>query len=370
MHAGPPRRTLYTSASPLPRTRPAVTPIAFGIGFSWCAAALLALLLFTAYLDLPLPRASRGGALVMLAGLCVTQWLHLLAVEGRGDAWGGQGYATVQIVQSAGFYWLGLGVLRPAGWRWHPLEWAYPALGAIGVLAAPAEFAPAVAMLGGVTISVHLLWLLYRVRDRRRWFRVELRVLAVFALIAVCLLALGLSSPALGWRAYATAHALAIALAFWWVLYLLLRFPDLATRAEQAVATAYAVSTLGKVDVDRALAALRDQFEREHAYREEGLTLARMAERLGLSPHQLSELVNTRLGIGFSQLLRQHRVAAAKRMLIEEPQASVLSVGLSVGFASQSGFYSAFREETGTVPSRFRAAAARGGRNGTPRTAH
>lgn len=336
-----------------------MTPIAFGIGFSWFTAALLALLLFTAYRDLPLPRASRLGALLMLAGLCTTQWFHLLALQGRGEPWGGQGYVVVQIAQSAGFYWLGLGMLRPAAWRWHPLEWAYPLLGTIGVVAAPTRFAPAVAMLGGVTISAHLLWLLYRVRDRRRWFQVELRVLAVFALIAVCLLALGLASPVLGWRVYAAAHAVAIALAFWWMLYLLLRFPELASKAEQAVATAYAVSTLGRVDVDRALAALRDEFEREHAYCEDGLTLARMAERLKLSPHQLSELVNTRLGVSFSQLLRRHRVDAAKRMLIEEPRASVLSVGLSVGFASQSGFYSAFREETGTVPSRFRAAAAR-----------
>lgn len=334
-----------------------LTAIASAIGFSWFAAALLALLLFTAHRDLPLPHASRAGAVVMLLSLCMTQWFHLLAVQGLGEPWGGQGYAAVQIAQSTGFYWLGLGMLRPAGWRWHPLEWAYPVVAGVAVLTPPARFAPAVAMLGGVAISAHLLWLLYRVRDRRRWFRMELRVLAGFALIALCLLLLGLASPVLGWQVYSVAYALAIALAFWWMLYLLLRFPELAGQAEQAVATAYAVSTLGKVDVERALAALRDQFEREHAYREEGLTLARMAERLGLSPHQLSELVNTRLGLSFSRLLRQHRVEAAKRMLIEEPQASVLSVGLSVGFGSQSGFYSAFREETGTVPSQFRAAA-------------
>ena len=337
-----------------------VTGLALGIGFSWFTAALLAVLLFTAYRDLPLPRPSRWGALAMLAGLSITQWYHLLALQGVGEPWGGPGYAAVQVAQSTGFYWLGLGMLRPIGWRWHALEWSYPLLAAVAALVSPARLAPAVAMLGGVAISAHLLWLLYRVRDRRRWFDVELRVLAVFGLIAIGLLALGLASPVLGWQAYSAAHALAITLAFWWMLYLLLRFPELAGKTERAVATAYAVSTLGKVDVDGALAALRDQFEREHAYREEGLTLPRMADRLGLSPHQLSELVNTRLGTSFSRLLRQHRVDAAKRMLVEEPQASVLSVGLSVGFASQSGFYSAFREETGTVPSKFRATAAAG----------
>jgi AraC-like DNA-binding protein len=47
-------------------------------------------------------------------------------------------------------------------------------------------------------------------------------------------------------------------------------------------------------------------------------------------------------------------VAAAKRMLIDEPRASVLSVGLSVGFGSQSTFYAAFKDESGLVPSEFR----------------
>lgn len=41
-------------------------------------------------------------------------------------------------------------------------------------------------------------------------------------------------------------------------------------------------------------------------------------------------------------------------MLLAEPEASVLSVGLAVGFASQSNFYAAFREVTGEVPGRYR----------------
>ena len=41
-------------------------------------------------------------------------------------------------------------------------------------------------------------------------------------------------------------------------------------------------------------------------------------------------------------------------MLLEEPGASVLSVGMNVGFTSQSNFYDAFREITGTTPGKFR----------------
>jgi AraC-like DNA-binding protein len=79
-----------------------------------------------------------------------------------------------------------------------------------------------------------------------------------------------------------------------------------------------------------------------------------LAERLGLSTHQLSELLNARLGKSFSRYLREHRVAAAKAMLCDEPTASVLSVGLNVGFTSQSNFYEAFREIEGMTPGQFR----------------
>ena len=40
--------------------------------------------------------------------------------------------------------------------------------------------------------------------------------------------------------------------------------------------------------------------------------------------------------------------------LINKPAVPVLSVGLDVGFSTQSNFYEAFREITGTTPGRFR----------------
>ena len=53
-------------------------------------------------------------------------------------------------------------------------------------------------------------------------------------------------------------------------------------------------------------------------------------------------------------VVRERRLAAAKAMLVAEPSASVLSVGLSVGFTSQSNFYEAFREIEGMTPGQYR----------------
>lgn len=331
--------------------------IEFGIGFSLAASVLLFLLLTTNAHALPMPPASRIGGGIMLAGLFHTQWVHFQALRGAGELWGGLVYGLVLTAQSAGFYWLLLGMLRPPKTPWHPLEWSLPVLPVVAIAALPVRYGPAVALAGGVVITAHIGMLLYRVRTQRRHFRIELRTLALFGMMSLTLVGLGFSAPMLGWPTFAAAYALLISAGFLLVLYLLLRFPDLARKTEEAVTTAYAVSTLGKVDIERAVAALRRLFEQEHAYRDQDLSLSRLAEQLELSGHQLSELINTQLDTSFPRLVRQYRVEAAKRMLIDEPRASVLSVGLSVGFNSQSTFYSAFKDVIGTVPSRYRARA-------------
>nr|WP_246262234.1 helix-turn-helix domain-containing protein [Aromatoleum evansii] len=99
----------------------------------------------------------------------------------------------------------------------------------------------------------------------------------------------------------------------------------------------------------------------ERIYADPELSLPGLAGRVGLRPHQLSELLNARLGKSFARYLRERRLTAAKAMLCDEPSASVLSVGLSVGFTSQSNFYDAFREIEGTTPGQFRKLNARRG---------
>ncbi|MCK5917027.1 MAG: AraC family transcriptional regulator [Cocleimonas sp.] len=57
---------------------------------------------------------------------------------------------------------------------------------------------------------------------------------------------------------------------------------------------------------------------------------------------------------GFSRFIREYRITEAKQQLINKPTASVFSIGLSVGFISQSNFYNAFKEITGLAPGQFR----------------
>jgi AraC-like DNA-binding protein len=328
--------------------------VLLSIGFSIGVALLLVIAFATAYRSIALPWQSRVAGYVMLVGLAVTQFFHARFLADVDPALATRSYVLVVFLQSIGFYWLFLGLLRPPEQRWQIGEWlVLPLAIACGALV-PLEVALPVAMIGGTIAAVHLGRLVYKLRAQRRWFLLEFRVLVLFAVMAVLIAAASLAAPALGWRYFATSYALLISVSFGLVLYLLLRFPDVTSKAQEAVATTYAVSTLSRIDCDNVVAEIKRLFEMEKIYEDENLSLNQLAELTKLSSHQLSELINTQFQMGFSRLVRQYRVEAAKKMLIDEPRASVLSVGLSVGFTSQSNFYVAFKEFTGIVPGQFR----------------
>ncbi len=323
-------------------------------GFSVGAALLLALAFASVYRGLALPRVSRVAGYAMLLGLATTQVFHAQYLLHLTPELVTRLYVLVVCCQSLGFYYLLLGVLRPADQAWHPLEWAaLPAALACGVWV-PLAIAVPVTMGFGTTAALHLGLLVYKLRAQRRWFLLELRVLVLFAAMAVLIAAISFASPMVGWINFAALYTLLIGASFFLVIYLLLRFPDITNRAQEAVATSYAVSTLSSVDCARGVSEIKRLFEQEKIYEDDNLNLNKLAEMTRLSSHQLSELINTQFEMGFSRLVRQYRVEAAKKMLLDEPRASVLSIGLSVGFTSQSNFYVAFKEFTGVVPGQYR----------------
>ncbi|GAB6418818.1 hypothetical protein bcgnr5380_63250 [Bacillus cereus] len=63
--------------------------------------------------------------------------------------------------------------------------------------------------------------------------------------------------------------------------------------------------------------------------------------------------------MGLPRYVRERRVAAAKSMLVAEPNASILAVGMDTGFKSSSTFYAAFKEVTGQSPGDYRKANAK-----------
>jgi len=149
-------------------------------------------------------------------------------------------------------------------------------------------------------------------------------------------------------------YAILIGLAFIVAVFTLMRFPNITAEVAEAAQASYVSSTLNNLDTNALELKLRQLLEVDKLYINDALSLSHLAEEMNISTHQLSEFINTKFQKSFSNMVREYRVNAAKEMLINEPKSSVLSIGLSVGFTSQSNFYTAFREMTGTAPGAFR----------------
>jgi AraC-like DNA-binding protein len=111
---------------------------------------------------------------------------------------------------------------------------------------------------------------------------------------------------------------------------------------------------LKNVDVEQKLRQLDSLMQDDRLFENENLNLAMLADALDISSHQLSELINSTFGHGFSRYLRERRVAEASKLIADDPTRSILAISLMSGFRSQSNFYAAFREITGQSPGAFR----------------
>ncbi len=113
-------------------------------------------------------------------------------------------------------------------------------------------------------------------------------------------------------------------------------------------------SHLNGVNVSRALFNLDAVMTKEEIYTQPDLTLEKLAERINLNKHQLSELLNNEIGKSFNTYIVDYRVNRAIDYLKNDRSKTILYIALSVGFNSNSAFYSAFKKVTGKSPRDFR----------------
>jgi AraC-like DNA-binding protein len=125
----------------------------------------------------------------------------------------------------------------------------------------------------------------------------------------------------------------------------------------------------GLDQADRGLvAALERAMSFERAYREEGLTIGRLAHRHGVPEYRLRRLINQGLGHrNFNAFLNHYRIADAQAGLGDPAQAAVpiLTIALDAGFNSLGPFNRAFKAETGMTPTAYRRRALDGGLDDT-----
>lgn len=90
-------------------------------------------------------------------------------------------------------------------------------------------------------------------------------------------------------------------------------------------------------------------------YRQNDLSLPDLAQSLGISVHQLSELLNVHLGVNFYEFINGYRLKLACSLLKDPKcQLRVLDIAFESGFNNKNSFYRAFKDDLGVTPNQYR----------------
>jgi AraC-like DNA-binding protein len=100
---------------------------------------------------------------------------------------------------------------------------------------------------------------------------------------------------------------------------------------------------------------LTELMQNEKTYLEEDLTLPKLAQKMAVSTHELSYLLNEGFGVSFFQFVNNYRVEETKRLLAsaEHDHLNMVGIAYAAGFSSRTTFYTTFKKMTNQSPSEF-----------------
>jgi AraC-like DNA-binding protein len=101
-----------------------------------------------------------------------------------------------------------------------------------------------------------------------------------------------------------------------------------------------------------------NQYMEQQPYTDSELDLNQVATALGVSRHQLSQVINTCSGENFFGFVNHFRALKARDLIDScvntDSQASILDISLEAGFTSTSTFYKHFKKHFRVTPSQYR----------------
>lgn len=323
------------------------------IGFSVFAAAILLLAYLFYFSSMQKSAASKVACGVLLLALVCLQLYHFCyLLFSVGDLFLHRPYVLLLLLTPPAFYFFSREILLPdSTWSLSQLAHLIPML--LGIFMPFSVVAP-LALAIGAGYSVWLARVVYGMRRNIGRFRFEMFFFGFFAVLAILVLLLFLLVPYLDAAVFYIAYAIFTGIALVLVVAALIVFPEIIDDIADVARIAYAKTTLSEVDVEGRVRDLEQAMSVDKLFQNENLNLKMLAEVIGVSGHQMSEIINTRFGIGFSHYIREQRIAEAKRLLRKDKNASILSISLATGFRSQSNFYAAFRDIAGMAPGTYR----------------
>lgn len=209
--------------------------------------------------------------------------------------------------------------------------------------------------------GIYLVWLFYTgltTFSLRHVFSSMFSGLRSIRKVDVWLLSIFIGNLAI-WAAYffcgMTSYILG-AILFSFMLYLLVMFL-IFNRNRDFVETktneSYKDKKIDSEIADALINELTSVMEKDELFKNSNLKLQDVADKLRISKHTLSQLINDNLGKSFPQFLNEYRIEESIKLMAARPDITLESIGYDCGFNSKSTFYSTFKKIKGTTPAKY-----------------
>ncbi|WP_436517314.1 helix-turn-helix domain-containing protein [Ekhidna sp. To15] len=111
---------------------------------------------------------------------------------------------------------------------------------------------------------------------------------------------------------------------------------------------------------DNTLSKVKEAFENQKVFREQGLNLQQFSSQHGIPSYLVTRSVKQLYNRSFPEALNYFRIEEIKQMLLDSKKEhlKIESLAYDVGFTSPSAFYASFKKVTGQTPTEYQRAAA------------
>lgn len=146
-----------------------------------------------------------------------------------------------------------------------------------------------------------------------------------------------------------------VTLSFFILTFSIIRFPAslVPEKVSPGKVDRYRASTLQAISKQQILNTLKEILEKEKLYLRSDLSLSDLAERIGVSSNQLSQVINELLDKNFQRFINEYRVQEVKEN-ITDPSRTLLGIAMDSGFNSKSAFNRVFKDIVGQTPSQYK----------------
>lgn len=164
----------------------------------------------------------------------------------------------------------------------------------------------------------------------------------------------------LGWNTliYQKIYSLLFLFQFGWILYVYIVTYQHKLQQQNITSLSvpretYQYKDLSKIDFEVVQNAIISFYQESHDYLDEEFTLDQLSGHLKISKADLSITFNKHLHSNFHEYTNRHRIQHFKKILQEDPSASVTDLAFQCGFKSKSTFYKYFKMEFNCLPSQL-----------------